>query len=150
MKTEKSLKSRALEILARRETSRLELRRKLAPHAADEAELEQVLDEVAAANWQSDERFTEMWVNGKSRKHGRMRLQQELAAKGVDREMIRHYLPDAESELENAVNVLRKKFRQPAADAAERNKQMRFLIYRGFGNDTAQAALRQAWAEEAE
>ena len=74
-KAEKSLKSRALEYLSRREMSKLELKRKLAPYAEDEAEIDAVLAEFADLNWQSDERFTESFMNSKSRKHGRMRLQ---------------------------------------------------------------------------
>lgn len=142
-----SLKARALAILARREAGREELRRKLAPHAADAAELDTLLDELTAQGWQSDRRFAEMWVNGKSRKHGRLRLQQDLAARGVARETAAAFLPDAEAELANAVAVLRKKFKTAPADAAERAKQMRFLAYRGFAADTVQRALRQAWTD---
>lgn len=146
--TEKSLRVRAMEMMSRREMSRLELQRKLAPHAQDEDELTRVLDEFAEKNWQSDERFTEMWVRGKSAKHGRLRLQQELAAKGVSRDIIAEHLPDSESELHNACEVLRKKFRQPAQNIAEKQKQMRFMLYRGFGMDTVQAALKQAWLDD--
>lgn len=143
-----SLRARAMNLLSRREMSRLELQRKLAPHAENEDELNRVLDEFAERNWQSDERFAEMWVRSKSSKHGRLRLQQELAAKGIDRETIAENLPDRESELQHACEVLRKKFRQPATDFAEKQKQMRFMLYRGFGMDTVQAALKQAWLDD--
>ena len=145
-----SLKARALAILARREAGREELRRKLAPHAADAAELDALLDELAESGWQSDQRFAEMWVNSKSRTHGRLRLQQDLAARGVARETVAEFLPDAEAERLHAVAVLRKKFKAAPADAAERAKQMRFLSYRGFAADTVQAAVRQAWDEDAQ
>ncbi|MDK4684528.1 recombination regulator RecX [Kingella negevensis] len=148
MREPKSLRARAMDILSRREVSRLELQRKLAPYAEDEDELNQVLAEFAERNWQSDERFTEAFVNSKSHKHGALRLKQALAAKGIDSEMAREFLPDSETELANAKEVLRKKFKQPAADFAEKQKQMRFLLYRGFGMDTAQAAIRGAWAED--
>ncbi|MDK4688576.1 recombination regulator RecX [Kingella negevensis] len=148
MREPKSLRARAMDILSRREVSRLELQRKLAPYAEDEDELNQVLAEFAERNWQSDERFTEAFVNSKSRKHGALRLKQALAAKGIDSEMAREFLPDSETELANAKEVLRKKFKQPAADFAEKQKQMRFLLYRGFGMDTVQAAIRRAWAED--
>ena len=39
------------------------------------------------------------------------------------------------SELARAREVWRKKFGEPALDAAERGKQMRFLASRGFGGD---------------
>ena len=44
-----SLKARALRLLARREHSRLELRRKLASHAATSDEADRVLDEYVDA-----------------------------------------------------------------------------------------------------
>ena len=147
MKPEKSLRARALDILSRRETSRLELRRKLTPYAEDADELEAVLDEFAERNWQSDTRFAETLIASKSSKHGRLRLQQELAAKGVDEALIRQHLPSREAEREHAAEVLRKKFGQPAASFAEKQKQMRFLLYRGFDMDTVQAVMKIDWDE---
>lgn len=146
-KAEKSLKSRALEYLSRREMSKLELKRKLAPYAEDEAEIDAVLAEFADLNWQSDERFTESFMNSKSRKHGRMRLQQALTQKGVDADIIAEYLPNAEEELAHACEVLRKKFRQPAKNINEKQKQTCFLLYRGFGYDIIQQALNLAWQD---
>lgn len=142
---EKSLKSRALALLSRREMSRLELKRKLVPYAENEAEVETVLAEFADLNWQSDERFTEMFVNSKSHKHGRLRLKQALVQKGVDAQTIADFLPDAQTDLQHACEVLRKKFRQPAENVSEKQKQMRFLLYRGFTADVAQKAMRRAW-----
>jgi len=48
-----SLKARALALLSRREYSRLELARKLAPHAQDRDALEALLDELAQQKWLS-------------------------------------------------------------------------------------------------
>ncbi|ULJ61659.1 recombination regulator RecX [Wielerella bovis] len=148
MKPQKSLRARAMDIVSRREVSRLELQRKLAPYAEDADELESVLNEFAAQNWQSDERYVEAFINSKSRKHGAMRLRQELASKGVDEDLVCEYLPDEETERENAAHVLRKKFKQPAADYAEKQKQIRFLLYRGFDMDTIHAVMKTAWDEE--
>ena len=144
-KPEKSLESRALDIVARREVSRLQLQRKLAPYAQSEDELAAILDEFSARNWQSDTRYAEAYVNSKSPKHGALRLKQALAAQGISRELAQEFLPDADSELHNACQVLRKKFRQPATDFAEKQKQMRFLLYRGFEMETVQTALNSAW-----
>ena len=62
--------------------------------------------------------------------------------------MARELLPSPEDELDTAIAVLRKKFKQPAIDAKEKQKQFRFLAYRGFDMNTAQAAIKQAWTEE--
>ena len=56
MKPQKSLRTRAMDILSRQEISRVGLKRKLVPYAESEEELENVLDEFAERNWQSDQR----------------------------------------------------------------------------------------------
>ncbi|MGA8784485.1 MAG: RecX family transcriptional regulator, partial [Polaromonas sp.] len=48
------------------------------------------------------------------------------------------------SELERAREVWRRKFDGPAADAAGRAKQMRFLATRGFGGDVIRRVVSQA------
>ena len=45
MKPEKSLRTRAMKILSRREISRAELKRKLAPYADSEEEIENILQD---------------------------------------------------------------------------------------------------------
>lgn len=145
MKPQKSLRARAMDILARQEASRAGLKRKLAPYAESEEELEKVLEEFAERNWQSDQRYAEAYIRSKSRRQGRLRLQQALAAQGIDEAVSRELMPDKTHELQTAVEVLRKKFRQPAADLKEKQKQARFLTYRGFDADTVRAALKTAW-----
>ncbi|EEZ74966.1 regulatory protein RecX [Neisseria lactamica ATCC 23970] len=119
MKPQKSLRARAMDILSRQEVSRLGLKRKLAPHAESEEELENVLNEFAERNWQSDLRYAEAYIRSKSRKHGSLRLKQALAQQGIDEETSRNLLPNRSSEKQAAIAVLRKKFKQPAADLKE-------------------------------
>ena len=146
----KSLRARALDILARREISRQQLYRKLAPYAEDPDELEAVLAEFAERNWQSDARYTEAYIHSKSRKHGTQRLKQALAAQGIDDSLIREHLPDVQSEQAHANQVLRKKYPAPPAEYAEKQKQLRFLVYRGFDFDIANHAVKHAWDDEDE
>ncbi|MDO5072800.1 MAG: recombination regulator RecX [Neisseria animaloris] len=147
MKPQKSLRARALDILARQEISRAEFKRKLAPYAESEEELDKLLEEFARRNWQSDERFAEAYIHSKSKMHGRLRLKQALAVKGVAEETAREFLPDRESELQTAIAVLRKKFKRPGSDLKETQRQMRFLAYRGFNMDIIRAALKSDWEE---
>lgn len=147
MKPEKSLKSRAVDYLSRREYSRLELKRKLAAYCEDEDEINAVLEDLAQQHWQSDERFAESYIHSKSHKHGSLRLKQALAQKGIDRETAAKFLPDAQSEQQHALDVLQKKFRQPAQNFQEKQKQMRFLLYRGFSMDTVIKVLKIEWDE---
>lgn len=147
MKPEKSLRARAMDILSRQEISRSGLKRKLAPYAESEEELEKVLTEFAERNWQSDERYAEAYIHSKSRQHGTLRLKQALSAQGIDEDISRDMLPDRDSELQTALAVLRKKFKQPSTDLKEKQKQVRFLAYRGFSMDTIQTALKSSWDE---
>lgn len=145
MKTEKSLKARALDYLSRRDYSRLALKRKLAPFAQDEVELDALLDELAKRKWQSDERFAESFIHQKSQKQGVLRLKHELAMNGVDEATIAAFLPTPEAELNTALSVLQKKFRQPAKTQQEKQKYMRFLLYRGFSMDVVIKVMKMDW-----
>ena len=130
---ELSLRERALGFLSRREYSRLELKRKLAPHAEDEHEVEALLDDFTARGWLSEARFAEQIVHARSGKYGAQRIAHELKEKGVSAETVAALLPDLkENELETARAVWARKFPHPPADARERAKQTRFMMSRGF------------------
>jgi regulatory protein len=125
---EKSLAARALGYLARREHSRAELARKLAPHAGSAADLDRLLDELQAKRLLSDRRFTDVLVRSRGERFGAARVKQELAARGVDPELVREAAGRlSRSEFERAKAVWQRKFGAAAADAAERARQMRFL-----------------------
>ena len=115
-----------MDILSRQEVSRVGLKRKLAPHAESEEELEKVLDEFAERNWQSDQRYAEAYIHSKNNRYGTLRLKQALAQQGIDADDYREFLPDREDELQTAISVLRKKFKQEAQDLKEKQKQARF------------------------
>ena len=106
------------------------------------------MDEFAERNWQSDQRYAEAYIHSKSNRYGTLRLKQALAQQGIDADDCREFLPDREDELQTAISVLHKKFKQEAQDLKEKQKQARFLAYRGFGADTIQTALKTAWNEE--
>ena len=52
------------------------------------------------------------------------------------------------TELERARAVWRKKFHEPASDAASRAKQMRFLASRGFGAEAIRRVVTGADDDE--
>jgi regulatory protein len=152
-----SVKARALRLLTRREYTRAELERKLARSVigraradsgrepADEAgaeaaaqqlrdEVARALNELAARGLLSDERAAEALVASQSRRFGNRRLKQNLAAKGLAPEVVAAALaPSRATEFERARELWHRRFGgEPAADAAERARQMRFLAGRGF------------------
>ena len=138
--TPAELKARALRYLVRREHSRTELARKLAPHAEVPEALHALLDELVAKKQLSDERYAETRAHVLSRKYGAARIRQDLKAHGVAEAVIERFSP--ENELLKAKAILARKYRKPASTREEQAKRMRFLQSRGFSHDTIRAALR--------
>ena len=127
------LRARALRLLARREHSRAELGRKLAPRSESPQALEFLLLELEKRNQLSDERFSSERARVLSRKYGAARIRQDLKAKGVDAQVIDGV--SSEGDLERARAILDRKYRAPAATREERAKRMRFLKGRGFSSE---------------
>ncbi|HNF89743.1 MAG TPA: recombination regulator RecX [Thiobacillaceae bacterium] len=136
-----TLRERALNLLARREHSRAELARKLAPHVEDE-DLDGLLDDLEREKLLSNARYAEMLAHARSGRHGSLRLKADLRDKGVPAEVMESTLAEArEHDLEAASAVWLKKFGEPPRDAGERAKQMRFLAGRGFPPDVVRRVV---------
>ncbi len=146
-----SLKGRALQLLAQRDQSRVELRIKLLRHVAADpeveaelgrAEVEALLDWLEANRYLSAERFAESRVHARAARFGNRRIQAELAQHGVA------LAPEvaqalSESELQRAAAVRERRFQAPPHDASERAAQARFLAGRGFSAEVIQRVLRR-------
>jgi regulatory protein len=127
-----SLKARALQWLSQREHSRQELRAKLLRVGADQqADIEALLDQLAAQGHLSDARFVESRVHARHARFGNRRIELELRQHGLapDPELRQHL---RDTEMARAREVWRKKFGHHATDAAGRARQARFLAARGF------------------
>jgi len=131
--TPAELKARALRHLVRREHSRAELARKLAPHAESSEVLGAVLDQLLSKKQQSDERFAEERARTLSRKYGAAKVRQDLKARGIADEIVNRISSDG--ELERARGILARKYRGPVTTREERAKRARFLQGRGFSQD---------------
>jgi regulatory protein len=131
--TPAELKARALRHLVRREHSRAELARRLAPHAESPAAVEQVLDLLLSGKHQSDQRYAEERVRVLSRKYGAARIRHDLRSKGIAEEIVESV--GSEGELERARQILNRRYRAPAATPEERARRARFLQGRGFALD---------------
>ncbi|MDO8068693.1 MULTISPECIES: recombination regulator RecX [unclassified Janthinobacterium] len=138
-----SLKGRALRFLSMREHSRMELRRKLQRHAQESDDVEALLDSLEQANWLSQERFSESLIHRRSARFGNSRIMAELQSHGIGGEALQELKAGlAEGEVARACEVWRRKFGAVAQDAEQRNKQMRFLMQRGFSQRAVQVALK--------
>ena len=140
-----ALKARALRYLVRREHSRAELARKLAPHAESREALEGLLDELVSRKQLSDERYASERARTLSRKYGQAKIRYDLRSKGVAEQIVERVSEDG--ELARARQVLERKYRQPAITREERAKRGRFLQGRGFSMDVIARLLRHDDAE---
>lgn len=145
VKTEPSLKARAMRLLARREHSRQELSRKLERVAGEGEDVEVVLDELASKGWLSDARFAEQSVRAKARRYGPIKVAHDLRAKGLGDEAIADAFRAAGVDgAANIESVWRTRFSTAPANERERARQVRFLQGRGFALDTVLRFFREA------
>jgi len=127
------LKARALRHLVRREHSRAELARKLAPHAESPEALEALLDELVSRKQLSDERYAHERARSLARKYGPAKIRHDLRSKGIADSVVDRI--SSEGELERARHILERKYREPATTPEERARRARFLQGRGFSMD---------------
>ena len=79
------IKNQCLRLLTRREHSQKELLTKLMLKGFEHADIQLVIDNLAANNWQSDDRFAENYTRHRLRKgYGATAIRYELSQKGID------------------------------------------------------------------
>lgn len=137
-----SLKGRAIAYLSRREHSRLELERKLAPHTENETALQQLLDELERDKWLSNERFAASLVHRRIERQGANRILQELRQHGLADDKVAQIGEQLrETESERARAVWEKKFGRAPSDPKDYARQYRFLASRGFAIESIRRIL---------
>jgi regulatory protein len=139
---EAACKRTVVDLLARREHSRLELERKLATRGFPEAVIGPALDALEQSGLLVATRFTESFIRSRLAKgQGPVRIRAELTERGV-RDAAEALRGSDIDWLATARAVLRKRFgAEPPRDYRERAKRARFLQYRGFTADQVRAAL---------
>ncbi len=140
---EAACKRTAVELLARREHSRLELQRKLAARGFPEGVIVPALDALEQSGVLAAARFTESFIRSRLAKgQGPVRIRAELAERGVAEQAAELLRGSDIDWLATARDARRKRFgAEPPRDFRERARQARFLQYRGFTADQVRAAL---------
>lgn len=145
---------RALELsfayLNRRERTVGELRLHLERKGIADRSAETCVQRLLEDGYLDDGRFALMFVYDKRELEGwgTERIRRELAAKGLDRDLIEHALAldeaqrsDGESELDRALALLRRRFQSPPRDRRQRDRALGMLIRKGFDSELALDAL---------
>ena len=129
-----SLFVRAIGSLARREYSR-----------RDPDEVGRVLDRLEGAGYLSDARFAESRARSRSRVMGDARIRRELRQCGVAGEHVDAAMDEIEEPEEvRAYRLWARRFGELPADRKERDRQIRFMMYRGFGMSAISRVLKGA------
>lgn len=142
-KSRPSAYDKALGLLARREQSKRELRRKLGQggYATDEAD--EAVVRLSEQHYQDDERFAGMLLRNRAAQgYGPARIRMELKTHGLSDAAIRQLLDECEVDWNvSAMNQLRRHYGgKAAADRAEQGKRAQFLLRRGFAAATVRYA----------
>ncbi len=132
----KPLLATAIAILARRDHSRAELERKLLAKlepGEDRCRVDATLQQLQQRGLLSDARVAQEFVRVRAARFGRSRLRYELQRRGIDAETVAQAVPSSpEGELQAARAIWQKRYGTVARSPAERARQARFLLARGF------------------
>ena len=138
-------RKRAMDLLARREHSHLELLNKLVQKGCSRKIAELVLDELEKDRLLSEERFVESLVQTRrDQGHGPVRIRHDLRQKGVADGVIDRWLDERSDDWREIIaHVRRQKFGDELpGDFTERARQARFLQTRGFTAEQIRQVLK--------
>jgi regulatory protein len=143
--SESELRVAAINLLSRREYSRHELLQKLSQRSSNIEQIEQLLERLTSAGYQSDQRFAESFLRSRiNRGLGRMRIERELKDKGISIDLIDLVLQQDYDWFELAYEAgLKKSQNLDLSDYKEKQKLFRYLAYRGFAMDQIQYAVER-------
>lgn len=142
-------------LLARREYSQLELRYKLQNQGFHNQPINDCLNHLSDNNYQSDSRFTEMFVRTRiNQRYGTKKIHYELAQRGIDADLAAHALALYYDELlDNAQQLIRRKAPRGEltaifGDWKLKSKITRFLVGKGYDYDTISLAFEKLQSEQ--
>ena len=133
--TPAQVRATALNLLARREHSLLELHHKLTRRGFASETVTTVLERLLADDLVNERRYAELYANSRIDKgYGPLRIRAELRERGISDEIVTVVLADlADFWMKKLIQVHRKRFDGVVpANASDQAKQMRFLRHRGF------------------
>jgi len=128
----------AVDLLSRREHSRVELESKLASKGFSDEQITSAIEQLLEHNLQSDERYLEDFVRSRVLKgSGPLKIAHELRTRGIDSSALNTYLEDQDIDwFEVAIATYKKKYRSDNdIDAREKAKRVRFMQSKGFPSD---------------
>lgn len=143
LSTQAEVLDAGIRLLARREYSETELRRKLVARTDSQAFIDSTVHRLQELGYLSDERFTQSYLRyGISQGKGPAWLRMQLMQKGIAEPMIQAQLQALDIDwFEQARALLQRKFSYRALEPALKAKQFRYLSSRGYASDTVCRAM---------
>ena len=132
--------------LGRRDRTVAEVRRHLEAKRCEPAAIDAAVAELSEAGYLDDAAYAQRFAEDRRELDGwgAERIARRLAAIGVDREVIAAACEarDHESELEAAVELLRRRFRVPPETDRDRDRALGMLVRKGYDLELAYDAVR--------
>jgi regulatory protein len=140
---------RALEVAYRymspRERTEAELRRHVSGRGFDAAAVDATLEVLRDQGYVDDARFARLFTEDKRtlEQWGSERIERALIDRGIDRELAAAAANDqpAETEVDRARELLKRRFRAPPIDARDRERALGVLLRKGFDSELALQAI---------
>lgn len=141
----RTLRHKAIQLLARRDHARLELKTKLRKYSTDPKAIQTILDELVERDYLNDQHFGASYIRVRAEKgYGPIRVEQELYERGLSENDAACAFDLAAIDWFEVINkVFYKKFSGIATELSERAKQQQFLYYRGFTADHIKSIYRK-------
>lgn len=133
--------------LSRSDYTEAELRTRLEHAGLEPSHQSVVLERAQSLGWIADDRVATSTVARKSTRWGKRRVVQHLKERGVDQELIQEATAqiNEDTELSTAMALWQRKFRGELPQTPqEKQKQIRFLVTRGFDMSVIRKIFDQA------
>jgi regulatory protein len=109
------------------------------------ADVEQAITSLVEQGYLDDARFVRLFIQDKRELEdwGTDRITQALLTRGIEPELVDDSLhgQDADSELERALALLRRRFPSPPGDRRERERALGVLLRKGYDSELALDAI---------
>jgi regulatory protein len=135
----------AYRYLNRRERTEAEVRQRLEREELGPATVDDTIATLIEQGYLDDSRFARLFTEDKRQleQWGSDRIRRSLRERGIAPELIETALGEQtqESELQQALELLRQRFPQPPADRRERDRALGVLLRKGYEMELALDAL---------
>jgi regulatory protein len=144
---EQAALDRAYRFLGHRDRTVAEVRRHLAKKDVEEEAIDHAVATLSEQGYLDDARFAQRFAEDRVTLDGwgSDRIERRLAELGVDREHVSAALAgrDFGSELDTALELLRRRWREPPATPRDRDRALGFLVRKGYDLELAYDAIRE-------